>query len=159
MGMGPGSFYPLFPYYTNEIEGIIMGVWAYAHNDYLQTLVEWGWLGTGFLAACIGGGYLVILREILYYRQHHSKRRFIYFRGYLLAMTTLLMHAVIEFPFQIESLAVVFSVMLGVAWAASELRGRDIRVRPKNYGPNSDQRKRDRHYRTRHRGDHLSRHH
>jgi len=48
-------------------------------------------------------------------------------------MTTFLIHATIEFPFQIESLAVVFSVILGVAWAAADLRGRDIRFRTRRH--------------------------
>lgn len=137
MGTGPGSFYPLFPYYTNEIDSMIMGVWNYAHNDYLQTLVEWGWLGTGCLAACIGGGFLLIARELFYHRDNHSKTRFIFLRGYMVAMTTFLIHATIEFPFQIESLAVVFSVILGVAWAAADLRGRDIRFRTRRH-PSKD---------------------
>lgn len=133
MGTGPGSFYPLFPYYTNKIDSMIMGVWAYAHNDYLQTLVEWGWLGAGCLAGCIGGGYLLMGRELVSHRDSHSKNRFIFFRGYLVAMTTFLIHATIEFPFQIESLVVIYSVMLGVAWAVPGLRGRDIRRRSRRH--------------------------
>ena len=132
MGNGPGSFYPLFPFYTQEIDSMIMGVWVYAHNDYLQTLVEWGWLGTGCLAACIGGGYLLLAREVLFHRNDHSKSRFVHLRAYLVAMTIFLIHALIEFPFQIESLAIVFSVLLGVAWSVAELRGRDIRTRSVN---------------------------
>lgn len=155
MGMGPGSFYPLFPYYTGQYtqkaDTMIMGVWAYAHNDYLQTLVEWGWLGTLCLAGCIGGGFLLLARELLLHRQHHSKNRFIHYRSFFLAMAIFLAHAVIEFPFQIESLAVVFSVLTGVAWASSSLRGKDIRSRPNK--PMS------RRYRTRHQGNHLSHHH
>jgi hypothetical protein len=54
-------------------------------------------------------------------------------RGYLLAMFVFLVHALIEFPFQIESLAVVFAVMLGVAWASPAIRGRDIRKKDR-YG-------------------------
>ena len=133
LGMGPGSFYPLFPYYSGKIDTIITGVWVYAHNDYLQTLVEWGWLGTLVLAACIGGGWLILAREILFHRTDHSKNRFIHMRGYLIAMLIFLMHATIDFPFQIESLAVVFSIMLGVAWASPALRGRDIREKDR-YG-------------------------
>ena len=133
MGMGPGSFYPLFPYYSGQIDTLITGIWVYAHNDYMQTLVEWGWLGTALLALCIGGGYFVLAREIFFHRNDHSKSRFIHMRGYLLAMTVFLVHAVIEFPFQIESLAVIFSVMLGVAWASPAVRGRDIRKKDR-YG-------------------------
>ncbi|MDG1358355.1 MAG: O-antigen ligase family protein [Akkermansiaceae bacterium] len=133
LGMGPGSFYPLFPYYSGQIESLVTGIWVYAHNDYMQTLVEWGWLGTSVLAACIGGGFLLLARELFFHRNDHSKKRFIHLRGYLLAMSIFLVHALIEFPFQIESLAVVFSIMLGVAWASPALRGRDIRKKDR-YG-------------------------
>lgn len=127
LGMGPGSFYPLFPYYSAKIDSIITGIWVYAHNDYLQTLVEWGWAGTGLFAACIAGGCAILGRELFLYRKVHSKRRFIHLRCYLIAILVFLLHATIEFPFQIESLAVIFSIMLGVAWAAPGLRGREIR--------------------------------
>ena len=127
LGMGPGSFYPLFPYYSAKIDSIITGVWVYAHNDYLQTLIEWGAFGTGLFAACIIGGCVILVSELLFYRKVHSKRRFIHMRCYLIAMVIFLVHATIEFPFQIESLAVIFSIMLGVAWAAPGLRGREIR--------------------------------
>ena len=133
MGMGPGSFYPLFPYYSGQIDTMITGIWVYAHNDYMQTLVEWGWFGTALLIACIAGGYLILAREIFFHRNDHSKSRFIHMRSYLLAMTVFLVHALIEFPFQIESLAVIFSVMLGVAWASPAMRGRDIRKKDR-YG-------------------------
>lgn len=133
LGMGPGSFYPLFPYYSGQIDSLITGVWVYAHNDYMQTLVEWGWLGTVFLAACIAGGCFLLARELLLHRNEHSKNRFIHMRGYLLAMLIFLVHAAIEFPFQIESLAIIFAVMLGVAWASPAMRGRDIRKKDR-YG-------------------------
>lgn len=133
LGMGPGSFYPLFPYYSGQINSLVTGVWVYAHNDYMQTLVEWGWLGTTLLAACIGGGFLLLARELFFHRNDHSKKRFIHLRSYLLAMSIFLVHALIEFPFQIESLAVVFAIMLGVAWASPALRGRDIRKKDR-YG-------------------------
>lgn len=144
LGMGPGSFYPLFPYYSGKIDTIITGVWVYAHNDYMQTLVEWGWLGTLVLAACIVGGCLILARETFFHRTDHSKNRFIHLRGYLIAMLILLIHATIEFPFQIESLAVVFSIMLGVAWASPALRGRDIRPKDRYGRPRRHRHRRSR---------------
>ncbi len=160
LGMGPGSFYPLFPYYSAKIDTIITGIWVYAHNDYLQTLVEWGSFGAGLFAACIAGGCLILAREILFHRKVHSKRRFIHLRCYLIAMVIFLVHATIEFPFQIESLAVIFSIMLGVAWAAPSLRGREIREKDR-YGRSREPRRhrhrrhsrRSRSKRDRHSGD------
>lgn len=129
MGCGPGSFYPLFPFYTDVQNPNIRGIWVYAHNDYLQTLLEWGWLGTICFTTIIGGAIFLLSREIFFRRNHHSKTRFIYLRGYLIAMVTFLVHASVDFPFQIESLAIIFFVMAGVAWSVVDLRDRDIRNR------------------------------
>ena len=120
LGFGPGSFYPLFHYYSKGTD--LRGIYAYGHNDYLQTLIEWGWLGTGILTLLIGGGLFLLLREIHFHKEEHRKRDVIYMRGCLIAMTTMLLHATVDFPFQIESIAVTFSVILGMAWAAPALR-------------------------------------
>ncbi len=128
MGFGPGSFYPLFYYFKGDDEALA-GTWVYGHNDYLQTLVEWGWLGGAVYMAVIGGGFFLLAREVFFHREYHSKTRFIYLRGYFIAMLFFLLHASVDFPFQIESIAVTFAVMLGVAWSVVDLRRRDIRLR------------------------------
>jgi len=61
-----------------------------------------------------------LARETLFSKENHSKNRIILFRGFLIAMATTLLHANVDFPFQIESLAITFSVMLGVAWGGVE---------------------------------------
>jgi len=70
-----------------------------------------------------------LAREVFFHRKYHSKTRFIYLRGYFIAMLFFLLHASVDFPFQIESIAVTFAVMLGVAWSVVDLRRRDIRLR------------------------------
>ena len=120
LGFGPGSFYPLFHYYAKDTD--LRGIYAYGHNDYLQTLIEWGWLGTGVLTLLIGGGIFFLVREINFHNDEHRKRDVIYMRGCLIAITTMLLHATVDFPFQIESIAMTFSVILGMAWAAPVLR-------------------------------------
>ncbi|WP_435892966.1 O-antigen ligase family protein [Oceaniferula spumae] len=124
LGYGPGSFYPLFPYFVGDHD--VVGIYVYAHNDYLQTLVEWGWLGTSAFAVILGGGVFMLTREVVAHKQEHSKNRVILMRGYLIAIVICMLHALIDFPFQIESIAVIFSALLGVAWASSDLRGREI---------------------------------
>ena len=123
LGFGPGAFYPLFPYFSEGSD--IGGVYVYGHNDYLQTLVEWGWLGTSVFAVLIAGGFFCFLRELFSFKESHAKSTVIYIRGYLIAMTTMLLHAMVDFPFQIESIAVTFSVILGIAWAVPSLRPKD----------------------------------
>ena len=121
LGFGPGSFYPLFYYYSIGTD--IRGIYAYGHNDYLQTLIEWGWLGTSVLTLLIGGGVFLLVRDIFFHKGEHRKCDVIYMRGCLIALTTMLLHATVDFPFQIESIAMTFAVILGMAWAAPALRG------------------------------------
>ena len=122
LGHGPGSFFPLFPVINRSSEAFSPGIYVYAHNDYIQTLFEWGWLGASLFAIMIGGAFLMLAKEVLCHKRGHEKRDILYMRGCLIAMFTFLIHATVDFPFQIESLAVIFSILLGIAWASPSLR-------------------------------------
>jgi len=114
LGFGPGSFYPLFRYYQDESE--ITGTYVYAHNDFLQTLIEWGILGTSLFIILIGTGFYFLLRALFFQKNHFSKNDIVYFRGFVIAMLIMLLHSTVDFPFQIESIAITFSVLLGASW-------------------------------------------
>ena len=43
-GFGPGTFSVVFPAF-NQLDSRAGGDWLFLHNDYLQTLMEWGWVG------------------------------------------------------------------------------------------------------------------
>ena len=120
LGLGPGAFYPLFHYFSKGSD--IRGTYVYGHNDYLQTAIEWGWLGTSVFALLLAGGVYFLVREIHFHKEDHRKRDIIYMRGCLIALTMMQLHAAVDFPFQIESIAITFSVILGIAWAAPALR-------------------------------------
>lgn len=120
LGFGPGSFYPLFPYFDKE--HTIHGTQVYSHNDYLQTLIEWGWLGTAIFTLIIAGGWLALFLGISVHKKHYRESHVIMMRGYLIALTAVLLHATVDFPFQIESIALTVSAILGAAWASKGLR-------------------------------------
>lgn len=120
LGYGPGSFYPLFHYYAKGELGY--GVHVYAHNDFLQTLIEWGWLGGAAMALLVFGAVFFLIRELFFYKDRHGKSRIFYFRSALIAMLVMLLHANVDFPFQIESIAVTFAVLMGLGWASRDLR-------------------------------------
>src|SRR6266700_7966185 len=45
-GFGPGTFRVVFPSYNNMSIYQAPGIWRFLHEDYLQTALEWGWLGS-----------------------------------------------------------------------------------------------------------------
>lgn len=132
-GYGPGSFYPIFqvnaPHLTNK------SLYAYAHNDHLQTLLEWGWFGTACFIVLIGGGATCLLYESLAKRRRHSRRHLYYFRGTAIALFICLLHATVDFPFQIESIAVTIAALIGVAWASPSLRIKRPKRKSKSAAP------------------------
>ncbi len=50
-GFGPGTFRVVFPIYNRSGSDQVPGTWRFLHEDYLQTLLEWGWIG-GILWRC-----------------------------------------------------------------------------------------------------------
>ena len=68
-GFGPGTFAAAFPYYSSPLGERASGIWLHAHNDYLQTVIEWGWASTSLfgllLDSCLcvnGRGCVATLR-------------------------------------------------------------------------------------------------
>ncbi|QQL44338.1 O-antigen ligase family protein [Sulfuriroseicoccus oceanibius] len=127
LGYGVGSFHPLFPVFKNQVDEKIYGEVYYSHNDYLQTLVEWGWGGTGAFILLIGGGVGLLFVEIIFRSRHHRRSQLVLLRSVFIGMFTFLLHANVDFPFQIESLAVIFAVLLGIGWASPHLRNQKPR--------------------------------
>lgn len=118
-GLGPGSFYPMFPYYAHGTN--LTGVYYYAHNDHLQTLVEWGWLGFSAFAVLIGGSCWFLLRHSVSWKRSDdlSTSTKVMRRGLFIAIFICLIHATVDFPFQIESIAITIAVLIGLGWGCS----------------------------------------
>src|SRR5205814_1125564 len=59
-------FRAVFPAYQKRENPPIPGQWRFLHQDYLQTVMEWGWLGSVLWAALFFGGVsaaLISLRK------------------------------------------------------------------------------------------------
>lgn len=116
-GFGPGTFQYIFPLHLKELPQPLRGRWIYAHEDYLQTVVEWGWVGA-FLWSCLTFGGL--LRGWYFW----SRREFFDSSGdrlmllaVCLALTGTLIHAGFDFPLQIASLRLYFLTLLAICWS------------------------------------------
>ena len=58
-GFGPGTFRVVFPGYNIGSGHAVPGTWRFLHEDYLQTVLEWGWLGSSLWALLFFGGIAV----------------------------------------------------------------------------------------------------
>ena len=106
----------MFPYYTLFLENRISGIWRYLHADYVQTLLEWGFLGAALWSTIFFGG---IVRGVRAYRapgQDAGSQHSLFLPAVLLALAGVAVHALIDFPLQIASIQLYVIVFLGLCW-------------------------------------------
>lgn len=117
-GFGPGNFRIILPFYTNDFGDKIAGFWRFAHEDYLQTLVEWGWIGASVWAVLFGGG--IAAGFVSYWRRGALLARFdrMFLLTVVLALIGVALHSTVDFPLQIPSLQFYAAVYLGIAWGS-----------------------------------------
>ncbi|MEM1157505.1 MAG: O-antigen ligase family protein [Verrucomicrobiota bacterium] len=116
MGFGPGSFKWMFPFYGGGIEEGIPGFWRYLHQDYLQTVIEWGWLGASLwftlIIATISRAIWLLSKP----RKQLSENARLLLRGMLLGIIAVGLHGIVDFPFQIFSIQILIFIYLGCIW-------------------------------------------
>jgi len=114
-GWGPGSFKWMFPSYGGSVTEELSGFWRFLHQDYLQTLIEWGWLGSCFWALLV---FFSLFQLALRCRnvQRSSRTLRMLSRAMLLGVSAVGIHAAIDFPFQIYSIQLLTFLFLGLAW-------------------------------------------
>ena len=113
-GFGPGTFEIAFPHYTDRMGDTLRGVWRFAHQDYLQTIIEWGWIGAGLWGVILFGGMARLLGG---HPEPDPHLRF----ACGLALGGMALHALVDFPFQIPSLQLYAATLVGIAWAGERV--------------------------------------
>ncbi len=119
-GFGPGTFSVIFPSFLREAEQRAQGSWLFLHNDYLQTLLEWGWIGGALWAGIFFGGMIAALRSLTnkgsvscwYPRQR------LLLPLVLVALAGVAIHAAVDFPLQISSIQLYVATYLGICWGS-----------------------------------------
>jgi hypothetical protein len=97
----------------------VRGSWRFLHEDYLQTVLEWGWLGSSLWALLFFGGIAVgILSYNRYATRDWMPRRRVMQPLGIIALAGVAMHALVDFPFQIESIQLYVATYLGVCWGS-----------------------------------------
>lgn len=143
-GLGPASFELTFPFFTNSLGARVAGIWEYAHCDYLETLVEWGIIGAAlwflFFGLAIGRTAWSLCRLGACWEE--QKR--ILTSVFLLALASVLVHSIVDFPLQIASLELYVTVMLGIVTSLGgtqlfrKSKGRRKSTRRSGQGSRSD---------------------
>ena len=120
-GYGPGMFQVAFPYQNCPMRNVGEPMRNYAHEDYLQTAIEWGWLGTLAWSVLVFGG---LWRGFHTYRQRSyftSKTERHLVLAAILGICGTLAQALVDFPLQIASLRLFFLLYLALCWASPQL--------------------------------------
>jgi len=113
-GIGPGAFEPVFQLYRSSEEEF----WpAELHNDWLETRITFGWLGSAFIAA----GLLLVLAR--WFLPNGIQTRWPFTALLWLALAGCLLHARFDFPLQIYSILFLFVLLCAVLFTLSQ-RGR-----------------------------------
>jgi hypothetical protein len=127
-GFGPATFRAVFPSYNGVLIQRVPGTWRFLHQDYLQTALEWGWLGSALWALLFFGGIVVGIRS---YKQYAARdwtpRRRLLQPFVVIALIGVALHALIDFPLQIASIQLYVATYLGLCWGSSSWNQRPHR--------------------------------
>ena len=114
-GYGPGTFEAVFlDVGTTNPERVPKHRWRFAHQDTLQTMVEWGWIG-GSLWITLGLGLLaqslIRLRKL---RHSEFSSRYTQQAAIVTSLVGVALHAQADFPLQILGVQVLVAFLAGL---------------------------------------------
>ncbi|MFQ5902736.1 MAG: O-antigen ligase family protein [Candidatus Binatia bacterium] len=110
LGTGLGTFQYIFPQYRRHSSDIRL-YFDYAHNDYLQLLLETGLVGFILL---LGGLTLFLWKSLSRWKQRHDPFVKGVTMGGLAAIVSILFHSLVDFNLHIPANALLFSMIIGV---------------------------------------------
>jgi hypothetical protein len=128
-GFGPGTFRVVFPTYNRSGNDQVPGRWRFLHQDYLQTLLEWGWIGGILWALLCFGGITVGIRSYKEQaRREWTPRRRVLQPLVIIALMGVALHALVDFPVQIESIQLYVATYLGLCWGSMLWKDHGLRT-------------------------------
>lgn len=91
-------------------------IWSHAHQDYLQTVVEWGWVGASLWLVLIGIGVFGLVRAAVMRRDHGGADPVSWEAGLLGGLLLLGLHAAGDFPWQLPVLQWQVAAIIGLGF-------------------------------------------
>jgi O-antigen ligase len=121
-GVGLAAYKDVFPVYNKSNFSDVRFI--YLHSDYLQLLVETGWIG--FLTL-VGGFYIFLVKSVLKIRYMHLQSdplRFFLSIGALSGLVSIAFHSFFDFNLHMPANCVYFVMLIGIvyncAWRSIE---------------------------------------
>ena len=115
-GTGPGTFPALFSTLQAASSTAPEGRWLAAHNDYLQTLLEWGEVATLAWSLYFFGALGCLLWGL--WRGTWRREDRAWGLGFALALGATAVMAAVDFPLQVASLRLDVAVLAGLGWSS-----------------------------------------
>jgi O-antigen ligase len=117
LGVGPGHFDYRFPNYRSEEFQARPG---YAHNDYLQTLAEWGLGGVGLILTALALLYAGVFKTLKFVRREQGdlgtkpSNRTAFVLGASLGLVAILIHSFTDFNMHVPANAIVAVTLMAL---------------------------------------------
>jgi hypothetical protein len=127
-GFGPGTFRVVFPTYNIESANQAPGTWRFLHDDYMQTVLEWGSLGSSLWALLFFGGIAIGIHSYHRRRRVWMPRRAVLQPLVVIALFGVAVHALVDFPLQIESIQLYVATYLGLCWGSMLWKDHGLRT-------------------------------
>jgi O-antigen ligase len=121
LGIGLDVFKQVFPVYN--VSNFSDTRFNYLHNDYLQLLVETGWIG--FLAL-MGGFYIFLVKSVFKIRHMRLKSdplRFFLSIGALSGLVSIAFHSFFDFNLHMPANCVYFVMLIGIVYNCAWVEG------------------------------------
>jgi tetratricopeptide (TPR) repeat protein len=118
LGIGLANFKQVFPVYRIQTPGD--AIFEYAHNDYLQLLVEAGWPGVVLVVSAFIIFVTIAVLKVARMRPFRDPLRFFAAAGAVSGLISIGFHSLFDFNLQIPSNCIYFVLLLAIVRACTQ---------------------------------------